>query len=368
MRRGRVPLFAMRLAATVLTWGASGSLAHAQPAAPGVDHARQSRDVPSGNDRVAAEALFDEGRNLVAAGKIAEACPKFADSQRLDPSPATLLNLASCWEKLGRTATAWVTYKEAASASSALGRADYVATAQRHADALAPKLARVTVLVPQPIEGLELRRDGMVVSSVEWGQAIPVDPGTHTIQARAPGHAEWTVAAATLEGSLVTVTVPPLEALPAQTSPATAVAPPTAPPAAAAPPAEQPPRASGESPLHTPGDSPLRTTGLVIGSAGLVGLVVSGTLAALAKARYNDSLKNCEQGNPSLCNSTGVSQRGDARTYGDVATVAVCFGAPALVAGAVLWLTGGRPASPTTARVALAPLVGGGAAMVEGAW
>jgi hypothetical protein len=344
MRRGRVPLLATHLAATVLTLG---SLARAQPAG-------------SGNDRVAAEALFDEGRTLVAAGKIAEACPKFADSQRLDPSPSTQLNLASCWEKLGRTATAWVTYREAASAASAANRADYVATAQRHADALAPRLSRITIQVAQPIEGLELRRDGLVVSSVEWGQAIPVDPGTHTIQARAPGHAEWTVAAATLEGSLVTVTVPPLEALAAQASPPPATAPTPPAPTPAAPDAEQPARA--------PGDTPLRTTGLVVGSAGIAGLVVSGTFAAFAKVRYNDSLKNCEQGNPNLCSSTGVNQRGDARTYGDVATVALCFGAPALVAGAVLWLTGGRPANPTTARVAVAPLVGGGAAMVEGAW
>jgi len=249
MRRGRLPLLAMRLATPLLTLsmlGTSASLARAQSPA-------------SGTDRVAAEALFDEGRNLVAAGKIADACPKFADSQRLDPSPGTLLNLASCWEKLGRTATAWVTYKEAASAANALGRADYVATAQRHADALAPKLARITVQVTQPIDGLELRRDGMVVSSVEWGQAIPIDPGTHTIQARAPGHAEWTIAAAALEGSIVTVTVPPLEALPAQPPPPATVAAPAPPPAPAAPVAEQPPRA--------PGDSPLRTTGLVIGSA-----------------------------------------------------------------------------------------------------
>jgi serine/threonine-protein kinase len=346
MRRRRVPLFATRLAATVLTLG---SLARAQPAG-------------SGNDRVAAEALFDEGRNLVAAGKFADACPKFADSQRLDPSPSTLLNLASCWEKLGRTASAWVTYREAASAANAANRADYMATAQRHADALAPKLARVTIQVPQPVEGLELRRDGMVVSSVEWGQAIPVDPGTHTVQARAPGYAEWTVAAATLEGSLVTVTVPPLEALPAQAPPPPATA------AAPAPPAPGPAAPAAEQPAREPGDSPLRTTGLVVGSAGIAGLVVSGTFAAFAKAHYNDSLKNCEQGNPNLCNSTGVNQRGDARTYGDVATVALCFGAPALVAGAVLWLTGGRTQSPTTARVAVAPLVGGGAAMVEGAW
>jgi serine/threonine-protein kinase len=347
----------MRLAAVLLS---SGSPASAQLA-------------PSGNDRVAAEALFDEGRNLVAAGKLAEACPKFADSQRLDPSPSTLLNLASCWEKLGRTATAWVTYKEAASASHALGRADYVATAQRHADALAPKLARITVEVPHPVEGLELRRDGMVVSSVECGQAIPVDPGTHTIQARAPGHAEWSVATVALEGSLVTVTVPALEALPAAAQPPSTTAPPLSAPesAPAAPAAEAPPRAKGESSL--------RTTGVVIGSAGIAGLVIAGTFAAFAKARYDDSLKNCEQGNPNLCNATGVSQRGDARTYGDVATVAVSIGAPALVGGAVLWLLGRTPEGTsnatsvrapgqTTARVAVVPLVGGAAAMVEGAW
>src|SRR5579872_6900411 len=107
--------------------------------------------APAGmSDKVAAEALFEDGRRMVAAGNFADACPKFADSQRLDPSAGTLLNLASCYEKLGRTATAWATYREAASAANATGRTEYVQTAQRHAEALATNLARLTISVAAP--------------------------------------------------------------------------------------------------------------------------------------------------------------------------------------------------------------------------
>src|ERR1700735_1999583 len=105
-------------------------LAAGIPASSVAAGANAAAQAPS-NSTVTAEALFEEARSLVAAGKYAEACPKFADSERLGPSVATLLNLANCWEKAGHTATAWATYREAASAANAAGRKDYLATAQR---------------------------------------------------------------------------------------------------------------------------------------------------------------------------------------------------------------------------------------------
>jgi hypothetical protein len=340
------------LAAGITAAAAAGSDARAQ--------------TPS-SSTVAAEALFEEARSLVAAGKYAEACPKFADSERLGPSVATLLNLANCWEKAGHAATAWATYREAASAANAAGRKDYLATAQRRADGLASKLARLTVTVAQPAPGQQVKRDGVVVDSAEWNLGIPVDTGSHIVEAMAPGRKSWSITVdVAQDGAQQTVGIPPLEEAPADAAAAVATPPaPATPEGTTVSPSSAPPAAPPPAPSSGGGGQ--RVAGAVVAGLGVVSLGVSGVFALGAKSKYNDSLDNCEKGSPNLCNDAGLSQRSDARSAGNLATVFVGVGAAAVIAGGIVWFTAPRSApSSSAATLQVMPTLGG--LVARGAW
>jgi hypothetical protein len=163
-----------------------------------------------------AEALFRQGRNLMAAGKVADACIAFEESQKLQPAVTTLLNLAGCHEKLGQLATAWGLFLDAVrdtrSATDAAGQQLH-GVAQAHADKLEPRVSKLTISVsPQSqVVGLEITRGQDRVEPALWNRALPMDGGTYTITARAPGANPWsiqvTVAAA---GDARTIQVPDL--------------------------------------------------------------------------------------------------------------------------------------------------------------
>ncbi len=311
----------------------------------------------AGSDKVAAQALFEDGRRLMQGGKYADACPKFVESQRLDPSASTLLNLASCWEKAGRAATAWATYREAESAADAIGRKDYVDAAERHARALAPTLAHLTLAVAQPVDGMQVRRDGVPVGAAEWGLAVPVDQGSHAVEASAPGYKAWSATVdVPRDGAQATATVPPLEALP--------VAAPASTPSVPVPSPAQSEAATSEVPSK---GGAQRTIGLVVGGAGIVGLAVSGVFTIIATGKNQDSKAGCPG---DVCSTQAAfDDRNSARSAGDVATVALFAGAGAVIVGGLLWWTApkatavGRNPSP---RVVFAPVPGG--AVLAGAW
>ena len=147
----------------------------------------------SAANKILAETLFNEGQKLMDSGRFSEGCPKLAESQRLDPAAGTLLNLAVCHEKEGKTATAWTEFKEAASLARRDARADRVNFAEEHAAALEPQMSRVIIAVAPDVakEGLEVRFDEAIVGPAAWGVAMPANPGTHRIRVNARGKKGW---------------------------------------------------------------------------------------------------------------------------------------------------------------------------------
>jgi tetratricopeptide (TPR) repeat protein len=137
---------------------------------------------------VAAQALFEEGRQLLQAGYVAEACRKFAESHRLEPAAGTLLNLALCHEKEGKTATAWLEYNDALALAARDDDAQRKDIARARIDALGPSLSRVMPLAPEGAPAdLWIELDGVRLGSEAWATGVPVDPGKHTLRVGARG-------------------------------------------------------------------------------------------------------------------------------------------------------------------------------------
>src|SRR5512140_3368779 len=66
-----------------------------------------------GGDTALALSLFEEARKLASDGNYEAACPKFLASYNQVQKLGTLLNLADCYEKQGKTASAWARFVEA---------------------------------------------------------------------------------------------------------------------------------------------------------------------------------------------------------------------------------------------------------------
>ena len=124
------------------------------------------------DDKAAAQVMFDEGRKLMEQGKYAAACPKLEASERLDPGAGTLLNLAACYDKNGQSASAWVTYTDAATASRDR-HPDWAQRADARAKALYPTLSHLTIEVQSTSASVSVVRDGKPLDAGSFGTAMP---------------------------------------------------------------------------------------------------------------------------------------------------------------------------------------------------
>src|SRR5947209_4053467 len=122
-------------------------------------------------DPIAAEALFRNGRARMEAGDVAGACPKFAESLRLDYAPGSLLNLAACEEELGRLATAWQHYVHLSELLPATDeRRGY---ARERATKLERRIPRLTIRLARSDLGVRVSRDDVELGRASLGEALP---------------------------------------------------------------------------------------------------------------------------------------------------------------------------------------------------
>lgn len=323
-------------------------------------------------DPIAAEALFKEARGLMRARSFVAACPKLEASMKLDPAVGTALNLGECFEKIGRSASAWLMYRRAAAIATQTQQATRISLANRLADALEPMLCRL--IIEPPASGLPataiVMRDEVPIEAATLGTALPVDPGKHHIRASAPGFephdAEVTIAAPSGRApcgtskvvlpALVPAATPTRPSDAALLTPAAPAPPPTLP--AAVPPASAP--ATEPDVVDSGGWRAPHTVAVVLGGMSLAAFGVAGgfSLDALAKKRDGDAACGA-----STCTPDGHALLEDAGRRADVATGFSVAGGVVLAAAAVVWLVSpslapSRPAAPARTGVSSSRPVG----------
>lgn len=303
------------------------------------------------SEKAAAEALFDDGVELLKKGDLEAACQKLESSQKIDPGVGTLLYLADCYEKRNLTASAWATFREAASTAEARGD-DRAGIASERADRLTPRLSKLSIVMEvgddKSIPGLEILRDGSLIPKALWGSATPVDPGEHVITARAPGYeTEEVKVRVEDEAAIATLTVPRLQKLPET----------------AAPEGAQGTKSAASDPGKTQ-----RALGIGIGAAGIVGLGVGAVFGGLAIAKNNEALDPNEGGcSLTSCPTTGGADATDtALTFATVADVGFIAGGVLLAAGVTLYLT--APKARETVRLSPFVSASGAALSLQGAF
>lgn len=311
-------------------------------------------------DLALAETLFREAKGLIDQGQFKEACPKLAESQRLDPAGGTLLLLGLCYEGNSQWASAWTAFNDALASAIKDGRKDREDRARERIAVIEPKLARVALIIPPQLSslpGLRILRDGKELARAAWSSTFPLDPGPHRFEVAADGHQSFRVEIAlSSSGGKQEVSLPAsLEKTPAPAS-ASASAPP--PPATSAPP--PPLSASPPSPPTESASSPTRTLAYGLGVVGLLGLGAGtffGIRAISRSGEANDACPDVKCSDPS-----SVNRSKDAYRDATISNVGFGVGVVGLGVGVALLLLNPSPkaeASRNSLRVGAAPPVRG---------
>jgi hypothetical protein len=283
--------------------------------------------APPAQEGALADALYQEAGKLLTAQKWAEAKVKLEACLAIEPGIGVLQNLGFAEMKLGLMASSWSHYNDAMGLASVRkdNRLNGLREDVHRIEALLAKLV-LDVAPENRTNGIEIRRDGVLIVAAAWDTPIPLDPGPHAIEASRPGKRSWTTTV-TIEAKpgVTTVKIPALLDAPTEGAPVP-LPPPPAPP---------------------PVSSTQRTAGIVVLSLGAVGLTVGAVAGGIAASKHSNLIGLCPTAvcPPSMQSNVDTYHRNGAISTG------------AFIAGGIVAATG-IVVMVTAPKVIVSPVVG----------
>ncbi len=236
---------------------------------------------PSAADLKAARDLFADAVKDEDAGRWSDALDKLHHVAGVKLTPGIRYHLALCEEHLGHLVSALDLFAAAQVQARDEGARDVLRLVGKHLDDLGPRVPRLTLRVLPADAAATVKLDGNPLPTSSVGTPVPVDPGTHRLEASAEPRSP-AVATVTLQERDVTsidlkLGEVPVAAPLATPGPGTTTSAPPAPTPALATTTTQAAAPTEPAPAGSPGGN--TRTGAILVTSGAVLLAASGALA-----------------------------------------------------------------------------------------
>jgi len=276
----------------------------------------------AGDTSARSDALFEEGKRHLSAGRVAAACAAFTQSLALDPAEGTQLALALCHEQQGDMVRAYTELQAVLMSTSRSGRDDRWRVASAALSRVEPRIGRLRVdgRADDTKCADTFRIDGESVPP-RIGSERPLLVGVHKVECERAEGGKWSAIAEIAAGTVVHLVIPT-------------------------------PPASPERPAPSPGTEPAQPAAkesrspwpLVIGGAGIAALGVGSYFGLRAFDAWGRVEAACV---PSSCADRSVSTDvADAQNSATVANISFVAGAALLAVGVYLFVA--RPSAATS--------------------
>jgi hypothetical protein len=295
------------------------------------------------DDRSAAR-LYNEGLQLYKDKQYAEACPLLERSLTEAPMLRTRGALALCYEASGKYASAYNAWRAVAEQAAEAGAAE-TATLKHAVEKTEQLVARIARIVFEPADnptGLQVWLDGRLLAAGELNAPVPVDPGVHTVEAKAPERVDWKTSfeiAATETGKTRRLPIEPLAPI-EPTRVDTPPLPPTSPP-------EQPPRPPVVE--QSPPTPRLKYAAVASAGTGAVALAVGTIFVFRARSSWRDAKALGCDSHGECRTQKAVDLVNDAGSKATIATISLVAGVALIGGGGAMWFLAPSPGKPELA-------------------